>query len=281
MYTDANAVAETDARKFVSSTEKTTWNNKLSGVQLNGNDLTIDANSKKVNIDLSGYLTKDVGLKNIILSNLQLTAVLGNGTTSTIGTIDVLGADNGLDDGGTIGQTLEDHERLINTLNDSCPKLVNGLIPSQYIPGSYDDIIEKATFTDLPTTGESGKLYVTTADDKVYRWSGSKYVQVNGGLVLGTTAETAAAGNHNHDSIYSKLGHNHDTIYSKLNHTHDVLSMDSGLGDGSDIGQALDNLSRNKSDSNHNHNGVYVRMFYSDTEPTSAVEGDVWLSSAA
>ena len=216
-------------------------------------------------------VTKSNGTgKNITLSNLQLTAVLGNGATSTIGTIDVLGADNGLDDGGTIGQTLEDHERLINTLNDSCPKLVNGLIPSQYIPGSYDDIIEKATFTDLPTTGESGKLYVTTTDDKVYRWSGSKYVQVNGGLGLGTTAETAAAGNHNHD-----------TIYSKLNHTHDVLSMDSGLGDGSDIGQVLENLSRNKSDSNHNHNGVYVRMFYSDTEPTSAVEGDVWLSSAA
>ena len=40
LYTDANAVAETDARKFVSSTEKTTWNNKLSGVQLNGTDLS-------------------------------------------------------------------------------------------------------------------------------------------------------------------------------------------------------------------------------------------------
>lgn len=57
--------------------------------------------------------------------------------------------------------------------------LVGGLVPSIYLPGFVDDVLEAATFAALPVTGETGKLYVTLDNNKQYRWSGSAYVEIN------------------------------------------------------------------------------------------------------
>ena len=55
----------------------------------------------------------------------------------------------------------------------------SGLIPASLLPGYVDDTIEAATFAALPVSGESGKLYVTLDANKVYRWSGSTYIEVS------------------------------------------------------------------------------------------------------
>lgn len=55
----------------------------------------------------------------------------------------------------------------------------SGLIPASLLPGYVDDTVEAATFAALPVSGESGKLYVTLDANKVYRWSGSVYVEVS------------------------------------------------------------------------------------------------------
>lgn len=76
----------------------------------------------------------------------------------------------------------------------------NGIVPSAQLPSYVDDVIEAISLGDLPPTGESGKIYVTTADNLTYRWSGSTYVEISKSLALGTTSSTAAAGNHIHNA---------------------------------------------------------------------------------
>lgn len=80
---------------------------------------------------------------------------------------------------------------------ESYPKLENDLIPSKYLPSYVDDVLEYDTLEDLPTEGESGKIYITTDDNQAYRWSGTQYVSLasgNGGLTIGEVEGTAYDG---------------------------------------------------------------------------------------
>jgi hypothetical protein len=56
--------------------------------------------------------------------------------------------------------------------------LIGGLVPSTQLPGFVDDVLEFATFAGFPVTGETGKLYVSLATNRIWRWSGSIYVEV-------------------------------------------------------------------------------------------------------
>lgn len=51
-------------------------------------------------------------------------------------------------------------------------------IPSVYLPSYVDDIVEYSSFSALPSTGESSKIYTTLNDSKIYRWSGTQYVEI-------------------------------------------------------------------------------------------------------
>jgi hypothetical protein len=71
----------------------------------------------------------------------------------------------------------------------------DGLIPSSQLPSYVDDVLEYTSKTALDkVTGETGKIYVTTDDNKTYRWSGSAYVEISASLALGETSSTAYAG---------------------------------------------------------------------------------------
>lgn len=56
--------------------------------------------------------------------------------------------------------------------------LVAGKVPAAQLPSYVDDVLEFATFTALPATGETGKIYVTLDTNFEYRWSGSTYIQL-------------------------------------------------------------------------------------------------------
>jgi hypothetical protein len=56
----------------------------------------------------------------------------------------------------------------------------SGKIPASQLPSYVDDVIEAANFAALPGTGETGKIYVTLSDNRVYRWSGSAYIEIVG-----------------------------------------------------------------------------------------------------
>lgn len=57
-------------------------------------------------------------------------------------------------------------------------------VPSAQLPSYVDDVLEYATKSALPATGESGKIYLVLADEtrnnatEQYRWSGSVYTRI-------------------------------------------------------------------------------------------------------
>lgn len=53
-----------------------------------------------------------------------------------------------------------------------------GKVPASLLPSYVDDVLEFANLASLPAGGESGKIYITTNDNKQYRWSGSGYVNI-------------------------------------------------------------------------------------------------------
>ena len=96
----------------------------------------------------------------------------------------------------------------------------SGRVPSSQLPSYVDDVINVATYSQLPNPGESGKIYITEDTNLTYRWSGSGYAEISPSLALGTTAETAGRGDwtqaaYNHSLI--KDGSNpHETTFASL-----------------------------------------------------------------
>jgi hypothetical protein len=45
--------------------------------------------------------------------------------------------------------------------------------------GGGEEFIEVSNFAALPVTGESGVIYVTLDTNKLYRWTGSTYVEIS------------------------------------------------------------------------------------------------------
>lgn len=77
----------------------------------------------------------------------------------------------------------------IATLDDG------GRVPAAQLPSFVDDVVEYRNAEQFPLQGETGKIYVDTDANKVYRWSGSQYTEISASLALGETADTAFAGN--------------------------------------------------------------------------------------
>ena len=61
----------------------------------------------------------------------------------------------------------------------------SGLVPSSQLPSYVDDVLEYANLASFPTTGTTGKIYVALDTNKIYRWSGSTYIEVS--PTVGTT----------------------------------------------------------------------------------------------
>jgi hypothetical protein len=71
----------------------------------------------------------------------------------------------------------------------------SGKVPSAQLPSFVDDVLEYASASAFPETGETGKIYVALDTNLTYRWGGSAYVEISESLALGETSSTAYAGN--------------------------------------------------------------------------------------
>jgi len=72
--------------------------------------------------------------------------------------------------------------------------LVNGKVPASELPSYVDDVLEFPTFDDFPEEGESGVIYVAIDTGHTYRWSGSEYIEIGGGLeIIPVSDETTVA----------------------------------------------------------------------------------------
>ena len=56
--------------------------------------------------------------------------------------------------------------------------LISGKVPASQLPSYVDDVLEFPTRADFPTTGESGKIYIDTATNTPYRWTGTTYATI-------------------------------------------------------------------------------------------------------
>ena len=79
-------------------------------------------------------------------------------------------------------------EERIGAANGVAGLDANGQVPSAQLPSYVDDVIEVATYADLPVIGESDKIYVVVADEtsrndtSSYRWTGTVYAMVSNTL---------------------------------------------------------------------------------------------------
>jgi len=55
----------------------------------------------------------------------------------------------------------------------------DGKVPATQLPSYVDDVIEAETFASLPAIGEPSKIYVVLDTVKIYRWSGSAYIEIS------------------------------------------------------------------------------------------------------
>jgi hypothetical protein len=78
---------------------------------------------------------------------------------------------------GEISGTLSSQTDL-NTALGLKADLVGGKVPSSQLPSYVDDVVEVATYSALPSTGETGKIYVVLDTNLIYRWSGSAYIEI-------------------------------------------------------------------------------------------------------
>jgi hypothetical protein len=70
----------------------------------------------------------------------------------------------------------------------------NGIVLSSQLPSYVDDVLEYASRSAFPTTGEAGKIYVALDTNLTYRWAGSTYTEISPSLALGETSSTAYRG---------------------------------------------------------------------------------------
>lgn len=99
---------------------------------------------------------------------------------------------------------------------------ISGTISAANLPSYVDDVLEYASLSKFPTTGESGKIYTALDTNKIYRWSGSAYVVISETVALGTTHSSAGYGDE------SRAAYNHSTKTS--GNPHHVTKTDVGLG---------------------------------------------------
>ena len=62
--------------------------------------------------------------------------------------------------------------------NGYVPLASDAKIDAAYLPSYVSDILEYANLASFPATGQSGKIYLALDTNKVYRWSGSVYIEV-------------------------------------------------------------------------------------------------------
>ena len=59
----------------------------------------------------------------------------------------------------------------------------DGKVPADQLPSYVDDVLEFASKTNFPSSGEKGKIYVDLSTENIYRWSGSAYVEISPSLI--------------------------------------------------------------------------------------------------
>jgi len=159
---------------------------------------------------MSGIYYKDKLRANVTIPNPQDTA------TADLEKVKIDGTTYDVTDADAI------HSADVGVANGVAELDANGFVPQAQLPSYVDDVLEYASMSAFPATGESGKIYVALDTNKTYRWSGSAYVEISESLALGETNSTAYRGDR------GKTAYDHSQTTS--GNPHNVTKSDVGLG---------------------------------------------------
>ena len=67
----------------------------------------------------------------------------------------------------------------IGAASGIAPLGIDSKIAATYLPSYVDDVLEYANLAGMPGTGETAKIYVALDTNKIYRWTGSTYIEVS------------------------------------------------------------------------------------------------------
>ena len=141
---------------------------------------TIQPNSVALGTDTTGNYVDSV----IAGEGITVTGVVGEGGTPSIaiapvgtsGTYTKVSTNNK-------GQVVSGELLTANDIPDlDASKITSGVIDAARLPASAGNIPEYATLSEFPIVGDSGKVYIALDTNKMYRWSGSTYVSIAGGV---------------------------------------------------------------------------------------------------
>lgn len=127
-----------------------------------------------------------------IADNGGVTGVKGNAEASyRKGNVNITSANIGL---GNLTNDSQVKRSEMGVANGVATLGADGKVPSNQLPSYVDDVLEYDSKSGFPSSGETGKIYVSKDTNLTYRWSGTAYVEISPSLALGETSSTAYAG---------------------------------------------------------------------------------------
>lgn len=92
----------------------------------------------------------------------------------------------------------------------------NPTVKSSLLPSYVDDVLEYASLSNFPQSGETGKIYVALDTNIQYRWSGTQYTEIAKIIPPSTTAPAMdGAASPGSSNAYSRGDHVHPTDTSR------------------------------------------------------------------
>ena len=121
--------------------------------------------------------------------------------------------------------TLNLFEQAFNNINNSISECVrldkNGKVPAEQLPSYVDDVLEFASKSNFPSTGEKGKIYVDLSTENIFRWSGTTYTEISPSLITQADIkklqgiEDGAQKNNVTQEMINKWNNKWDSAYGK------------------------------------------------------------------
>lgn len=204
------ATADTlSTARQIASTGDVSWqvtfdgSGNVSGVSTLANTGVVAGEYVVMTTDAKGRITAGRNLAVEDVPSLPGSKIISDLTVNTSGNA---GTATALQTGRTInGVNFDGTQNITVNAVDSTPRIAvsekgvangvatldtNGLVPASQLPSFVDDVLEAANFAALPVTGNAGKIYLTLDNNKVYRWTGTVYLEIPSGV---GTADTAVA----------------------------------------------------------------------------------------
>ncbi|CAK0767718.1 hypothetical protein CCP3SC15_360033 [Gammaproteobacteria bacterium] len=108
-------------------------------------------------------------------------------TSKTTGKLAAPVSINGVSFDGSTSITISAEDTATPRIASSEKGAANGVAPlgsdskiaATYLPAYVDDVVEFANLAAFPGTGSSGVIYVALDTGKIYRWSGTAYVEIS------------------------------------------------------------------------------------------------------